>query len=81
MSLAGQFQPCLFFFFYKKISPAQKHSQANNNQQKKIKQTLNKQLKQHFLLKHTSKSVKVPCFAFWCFLWAQNLFVKKTKKA
>ena len=44
MSLAGQFQPCLFFF-YEKISPAQKHSQANNNQPKKIKQTLNKQLK------------------------------------
>ena len=28
------------FFFFKKISCAQKHSQANINQQNKIKQTL-----------------------------------------
>ena len=31
----------VYFFFYEKISQAQKHSQANINQQNKIKQTLN----------------------------------------
>ena len=45
MRLSRQFQACLFiylfFIFYKKISCAQKHSQANMNQQNKIKQTLN----------------------------------------
>ena len=34
------FKP-VYFFFYAKISRAQKHSQANINQQNKIKQTLN----------------------------------------
>ena len=24
-------------------------------------------------------SMKVTCFPFWCFLYAQNLFVKKKK--
>ena len=32
----------IFIFFYEKISCAQKHSQANINQQNKIKKTLNK---------------------------------------
>ena len=52
MRLSRQFQACLFiylfsylfiylFIFYEKISRAQKHSQANINQQNKIKQTLN----------------------------------------
>ena len=43
MRLSRQFQACLFiYFFYEKISRAQKHSQANINQQNKIKKTLNK---------------------------------------
>ena len=41
MRLPGQFQACLFIFFYEKISCAQKHLQANINQQNKTKQTLN----------------------------------------
>ena len=44
MRLSRQFQACLFYlfiYFYEKISRAQKHSQANINQQSKIKQTLN----------------------------------------
>ena len=40
MRLSRQFQTWLFSF-YEKISCAQKHSQANVNQQNKIKQTLN----------------------------------------
>ena len=42
MRLSRQFQACLLiFFFYEKISRAQKHLQANINQKNKIKQTLN----------------------------------------
>ena len=42
MRLSRQFQACSFsFFFYEKISRAQKYSQAKMNQQNKIKQTLN----------------------------------------
>ena len=40
MKLSEQFSS-LFIFFYEKISHRQKHSQANINQQNKIKQTLN----------------------------------------
>ena len=39
MRLSRQFEACLFF--YGKILHAQKHSQANINQQNKIKETLN----------------------------------------
>ena len=35
MRLSGQFQACLFLF-YEKISRAQKHSQANINQQTQL---------------------------------------------
>ena len=40
MRLSGQFKACLFFF-NEKILHAQKQSQANINQQNKIKETLN----------------------------------------
>ena len=75
------FQTCLFIFifFYEKISPQQKHSQANINQQNKVKQTLNNK-GNNFLRAETSKRVKVACFAFWCFLCARNLFVKKINR-
>ena len=50
------FQTCLFIFifFYEKISPQQKHSQANINQQNKVKQTLNNK-GNNFLRAETSK--------------------------
>ena len=79
MRLSRQFQACLFFF-YEMILRAQKHSQANINQQNKIKQTLNKQ-GNNFLRAQFSKRVKVACFAFWCFFSTQNLFAKKYKQA
>ena len=44
MRLSGQFQACLFnffFFFLRKGFERKKHSQAKINQQNKIKQTLN----------------------------------------
>ena len=65
MTLSGQFQACLFIylFFYEKILRAQKHSRANINQQKKIKQTLINKCN-HFSRAQTSKRVKVACFAF-----------------
>ena len=42
MRLSGQFQACLFiYFFTKRVWAKKKHSQAKINQQNKIKQTLN----------------------------------------
>ena len=78
MRLSRQFQACLFFF-YEKISHTQKHSQAKINQQNKIKQTLNNK-GNNFLLVQTSKRLEVVCFTSWCFLCAQNLFVKKVNR-
>ena len=63
------------FFFYEKTSRAQKNSQANINQQNKIKQTLNNQ-GNNFLRAQTSKRVKVACFAFYYFLCTLNLLIK-----
>ena len=68
------------YLFCEKILRAQKHSQANINQQNKIKQTLNNK-GNNFLCAQTSKMVKVACFAFWCFLCARNLFVKINTQA
>ena len=67
MRLSGQFQVC--FFFYKKISCAKKHKQTTNK---------TTQRQQVFAYTKTSKWVKVVCFAFWCFLCVQNIFLKKT---
>ena len=37
----GNFKPVYFHFLQKDFTRAQKHSHANNNKQKKVKQTLN----------------------------------------
>ena len=66
----------IYLFFYEKILRAQKHSEANINQQNNNKLTLNNK-GNNFSHAQTSKRVKVACFAFWCFLCARNLFVKK----
>ena len=66
MRLSSQFQVCLFiylFIFNEKISVAQKYSQANYNQQNKIKQILNNK-GNNFSRAQSSKRVKVACFAF-----------------
>ena len=63
MRLSRQFQACLIFFT-KIFRAQQKHSQADINQQNKIKQTLNNKAN-IFLCAETSKSVKV---AFFCIL-------------
>ena len=77
MRLSGQFQACLFiYFFYEKISRAQKHSQANINQQNRIKQIL-KNKGNNFSRAQTSKWVKAAYFAFWFFLCTRDLFIKK----
>ena len=70
----------LFIFFLRKDFARTKHSQANINQQNKIKETLNNKVNS-FSRAQTYRSLKVTCFAFECFLCARNLFVKiKTKK-
>ena len=50
MRLSGQFQACLFFFT-KIFHSHKKNSQVNIHQQNKIKQTLNKILRGHKLLR------------------------------
>ena len=72
MRLSGQFQACLIFFFYQNISRAQKHSQANINQQNRIKQKLNN-TGNNFSRAQTSKRVKVACLRFGAFC-AREIF-------
>ena len=60
MGLSRQFQACLFF--YENILRVQKHSQANINQQNKIKRTLDNK-GNNFFGTEISKRVKVACFA------------------
>ena len=75
MKLLGQFQASLFF--YEKTLNAQKRK-SNQNQLNQKKQANKKQQRQEvFARRKTSKKVKVVCFAFWCFFYAQNLSVKK----
>ena len=66
------------YFFLGKMLHAQKHSQANINQQNKTKEILNNRGK-NLLYSQTSKKVKVACFAFSCFLCMQNLSVKTNR--
>ena len=75
MRLSRQFQAWLFFL-QKYFKCKKKNSQANINQQNKIKHTLDNS-GNNFLHAQTSKRVKVTCFAIWSFSCVQNLFVKK----
>ena len=78
--LSGQFQACLSFI-YKKIFWAYNNAnQAKTNQQNRNKQTKNNKGKKFLRIK-TSKRGEIGYFALWCFLYAQNLFVKKLKLA
>ena len=64
-------------FFYEKILSVQKkQNQAKTNQQKR-KQSNKKQQRQQLLRIKTSKRGKIGYFELWCFLYAQNLFVRK----
>ena len=77
MRLSGQFQVCLLSFFYRKVLNAQKHvaTKKTTNKTKTSEQKKNKDI--IFLARtKTSKRVKIVCCAFWCFFYAQNLFVK-----
>ena len=78
MRLSRQFQACLFFLRKNLKRKKKKKSQADINQQNKIKHTLDNS-GNNFLHAQTSKRVKVICFAFWSFSCVQNLFVKKKK--
>ena len=75
MRLSRQFQAWLFFL-QKDFKCKKTNSQANINQQNKIKHTLDNS-GNNFLHAQTSKRVKVTCFAIWSFSCVQNLFVKK----
>ena len=65
-----------FIFFMKRFWARKNANQAKTNQQNKNKQTKNNK-GNNFLHIKTSKRKKVVCFALWCFLCAQSLFVKK----
>ena len=52
-----------------------KANQTKTNQQNKNKQTKNNK-GNNFSHTKTFKRLKIVCFAFWCFLYAQNVFVK-----
>ena len=69
-----------FIFFMKRFWARKNANQAKTNQQNKNKQTKNNK-GNNFLHIKTSKRKKVVCFALWCFLCAQSLFVKKNKLA
>ena len=68
------------FFFMKRFWAYKNANQAKNNLRNKKKQTKNNK-GNNFLHIKTSKRVKFFCFALWCFLRTQNLFVKKKKLA
>ena len=61
-------------FFYEKILNAQKCKSSQNQLTKKNKRTKNNK-GNNFLLTKTSKRQRIVYFAFWCFFYAQHLFV------
>ena len=74
------FKPVYVFFTKKFHAQKKKHSQANINQQNKIKQTLSNK-GNNLSCAQIFKRVKVACFTFWYFSCVRNLFVKKDKQA
>ena len=65
-----------FYFYLRENFECNKHSQVKINQQNKIKQKLNHKGN----IFYARKNLKVVCYAFWCFFYAQNFFVKKINR-
>ena len=63
-------------FSYEKILSIKKHL-TSKNQLTKQKYVNEKQRKQQFFPQKNSERGEVVYFSFWCFFYAQNLFVKK----
>ena len=77
MRFQDNFKPVFFFFL---ILNAQKRK-SNQNQLTKEKQANKKQQRQRvFARTKISKRMEIVYFAFWCFLYAQNLFIVKKNK-
>ena len=74
--LSGQFQGGLFFIYEKIFWAYNNANQAKTNQQNRNEQTKNNEGNNFSRIK-TSKRGEIGYFALWCFLYAQNLFVKK----
>ena len=70
----------LFIFFYKKILSGQKRKSNHNQLTKQKYANIKQQRQQFFAHTKTSKRVKIFCFAFCCFFYAQNFFVKNNKQ-
>ena len=66
----------IIIFLQESFKRTKTRRNQKNNQQNKNKRTKKKQ--RHYFLARTktSKRVKIVCCAFWCFFYAQNLFVK-----
>ena len=62
-------------FFYENILSVKKHSRAKIKQQNKIKHILNNKAT-FFMRAKTSQGVKVVCFAFCCYFYAESLLVR-----
>ena len=88
MRLSGQFQSCLLFF-YEKILRTLKHSQANFNQENKIKQKLNSEscmfcvfvlfvCAKHFRRKKINR-VEIVVIGFTIFYYTTSNFTEKER--
>ena len=74
MRLSGQFQ----IFYKKNFEHTKKSIKSSKKQLTKQKQGKTKNNKgNNFSRTKTSKRVKIACFAFWYFFYAQYFFVKK----
>ena len=75
MRLSRQFKASLFFLRkdFERTKAQIKPKQTNKNKNKRTKNNKGN----NFLLIKTSKRTKIGYFALWCFLYAQNIFVKR----
>ena len=75
------FNSSYFLFFFRKNFKRTKarHKLKSSNKTKKMNKK--EQRQQFFLRTKTSDRVKMICFTFWCFFYAENFVIKKDKEA
>ena len=67
----------MFLFFLGKDFSTQKHKSNQSQPEKQNNMRIKNNKGNTFSRTKTSKKVKIVYFAFWCFFYAQNLFLKK----
>ena len=75
MRLSVQFLANFFIYLFLRKDFERTKTQINENQPTKTK--ISEERQQFFAFTKASKKVEIVCFGFWCFLYAQTLFVKK----